>query len=307
MISHKGRVAKFAFAPAVLAIFALAAPEARAGMWLGTASNYGILVEPNAHNVAFSNGTITANIGIGSGLTGQFQNTSGQIIGNVDFAGPANMQNPNPPFVTGSVNSNVSAVTTAINTINSLATTLGGEAGTSVVINIGGGGSQTIDASSGITDADGNKVFTVSGGLNVNSNSDLTGLTINGTSSQNVVINFASLQSLNGAILLTGGLTPDNVLFNYTGGGNFTATSNNHTLSGDFLAVGAKVTWDSVTINGRLFGGANGQDFQINSGFNLVQPQSSPSVPEPSPLIMSSVAALLGLGCAWRRGRRASV
>jgi PEP-CTERM motif len=57
-------------------------------------------------------------------------------------------------------------------------------------------------------------------------------------------------------------------------------------------------------LNGRLFGGADGQDFQINSGFNLIQPAP---VPEPSSLILSSTGALIVLGYAWRRRYRASV
>jgi hypothetical protein len=307
MSAWQNRFTRLAIGTAGLVLVALPAPQARAGFSLGAATNYGVLVEPDANNVQSSNGTVTGNIGIGAGLYGQFQNSSGQIVGNVDFAGTANIQNGSPPAVTGAVNSNVAAVTSAINTVNALASTLGAEPGTSVSINIGNGGSQTIQASSGTLDSGGNEVFTVSGGLNLNSNSSTTGLTINGSSSQYVVINFASLSNLNGAILLTGGLTPDHVLFNYVNtdgtpvGGNFNASSNHNTLSGDFLIVGSKVTWNAVTLDGRLFGGASGQDFQINSGFNLNHPTNITTVPEPASLIMGSTAAVISLGYFWRR------
>jgi hypothetical protein len=301
MSTQQRELVRFTFGAAALLVGLCIVSPAHAGFSLGAAANYGILVEPNANNVQSSNGTVPGNVGIGQGLTGQFQNSSGSIVGNVDFAGTANVQNPG--LIAGTISSNVAAVTSALDTVNNLASTLGAEAGTSITINIGNNGSQTIQASSGKLDGSGNEVFTVSGGLNLNSNSETTGLTINGTSSQFVVINFASLQNLNGAILLTGGLTSDNVLFNYTGGGNFNPSSNHHTLSGDFLAVGAKVTWNAVTLDGRLFGGSSGNDFQINSGFNLTQPISA--IPEPASMVMGSTSALIGLGCAWRRYRRA--
>jgi hypothetical protein len=291
---------------AAFAVAGLSATEAQAGFTLGLASNYTILVEPGAHSVQTSNGTINGNIGIGATTAGNptpanLQNTSGTINGNVDFANATGtVQNP----ITGTVSHNVSNVTLAINTVNSLASTLGSEGGTSLIINIPNGGDQTINATSGALDGSGNRVFTVSGGLDLNSNSDTHGLTINGTASDFVVINFSQLSNLNGAIILAGGITTDNVLFNYTGGGNFTASSNHHTLSGDFLAVGVKVTWNSVTLQGRLFGGADGQDFQMNSGFNAEQPQQ-PLVPEPSTMVgaFSGLAAIACVGLFRHRRR----
>jgi hypothetical protein len=89
-------------------------------------------------------------------------------------------------------------------------------------------------------------------------------------------------------------LTPDHVLFNDTGGGHFNPSSSHHTVSGDFLAVGAKVTWNDVTIHGRLFGGARGRDFQLNSGSIL-----GPSImaPEPSTALVA-LASLFAQACA---------
>ena len=290
-----------------LAFCAAVAPRAHAELITGGALNYGVLVEPGAHSVQTSNGAIVGNIGIGdvtvsTPTPANLQNTSGTITGNVDFANAiGTVQNP----IIGSVNHSVAAVTSAINTINALASTISGEAGSSLTINIGNNGDLVVNASTGILDPGGNRVFTVdSSGFNLNSNSDLHGLTISGSASDFVVINFAKMQNINGAIFLTGGLTPDNVVFNYTGGGNFNPSSNHHTISGDFLAVGAKVTWNAVTINGRLFGGADGQDFQMNSGFNLNAPAVLPT-PEPATIALAlSGLATLGIARAWRGRRR---
>jgi hypothetical protein len=165
-----------------------------------------------------------------------------------------------------------------------------------VSIKIGRNGDKVINAGSGFLDASGNRVFTVdSHGFDLRSNSDTHGLTINGAASDFVVINFSKMKNINGGIFLTGGLTPDHVLFNYTGGGNFNPTSNHHTVSGDFLAVGANVTWNAVTINGRLFGGADGHDFRLNSGSVL----DGPMVPSPEPsTAVVALASLVALACA---------
>jgi hypothetical protein len=296
---------------ALLAVTSLTAHQVRADVILGAAAGYGVLVEPNANSVQTSNGTIIGNIGIGGNTAtppgpADLQNTSGTIQGNVDFANPTGtVQNA----IIGNINHNVSAVTSALTTVNNYASQWAAEAldptkSTAVAISIGNGGDQTIDASTGTLDANGNRIFNVTGSFNLNSNSDTHGLTITGLSTDYVVINFSDLQNINGAILFGGGLagTTDHVFFNYTGTQNFTASSNHHELSGDFLAVNAKVTWNAVTLDGRLVGGSFADDFQMNSGFNLNAPPVTPNVvPEPATVVSSIFPLLLGLGYAWRR------
>jgi hypothetical protein len=165
------------------------------------------------------------------------------------------------------------------------------------------GGGQVVNASSGTLDGSGNNVFTVaSNGFNNNN----SGFTINGTANQFVVINVnsgSSNESLGGPISLTGGITSDHVLFNFTGTGHLGASAGGATVNGVFLAPGMLINLDNVTIDGRLFGGQNNADFQTVSGFHLFAPAP---VPEPASLILTlSGLATLGLAGTWRRLRRA--
>jgi hypothetical protein len=143
---------------ALLAFSPLAAVPCQAqGFSLGAAENYAVLVEPNLHNYQQASDTqVTGNVGIGSPLN-SVQLAGGTITGNLDFSG-AVPGGGTGGTVNGSINSNVAAVTSALSTVNSLNTTLGGESGTSLTIS---GAGQTINASSGTLDGNGNEVFTV--------------------------------------------------------------------------------------------------------------------------------------------------
>jgi hypothetical protein len=172
--------------------------------------------------------------------------------------------------------------------------------GTSVSINTG---SQTINANSGFLDPSGARLFTSSTFAIGNGNI----LTINGTASQFVVIDITgnSTTKLDGALTLTGGITPDQVLINFLGvGGSVQGAANGATLAATFLIPNEAVTLNSLTINGHLFGGAAGQNFQFVSNAFINQPTLAP-VPLPGalPLFASGLGALGLLG--WRRKRRA--
>ena len=59
--------------------------------------------------------------------------------------------------------------------------------------------------------------------------------------------------------------------------------------------MGAKVTWNGVTLKGRLFGGADGEDFRLNSGSVL----DGPMVPSPEPsTAVVALVSLVALACA---------
>jgi len=132
---------------------------APAGFGLGALTNYGLLYEGNGgKSLAFNNGSSeTGDIGIGG--TGKFVGSNpATITGNVNFSA-ANTGQFSLGGVTlnGAVNYNVSAVASALATVNALSKTLGLEAGTATTIKSGG----SITAHSGKQDANGNWVFTV--------------------------------------------------------------------------------------------------------------------------------------------------
>jgi hypothetical protein len=285
----------------VALIWAILPAQSHAGFIIGQAANYAVLVEPNLHNLAMtSDSGVTGNVGVGSPINA-VQLAGGKIQGNLDFSGPQPSGGPNfGGTVTGSVSSNVSAVTAALTTVNSLNTTLGAEAGTPLTIS---GAGQIINASSGTLDASGNEVFTVAAG---NFSHLSGGITINGTASQFVVINVNngnSNEAVNGAVNLSGGITSDHVLFNFVGtGGSLGAAANKAIANGIFLAPNMKVNIDSITIDGRLFGGGSttsNNDFQIVSNAFVIAPAI---VPEPSSALLAGVG-VLGVA-VWRRRRR---
>lgn len=198
---------------------------------LGAAADYAILFEGGRAS-SFQTTNVTTNVpgsgpgqgggigNIGVGDTGTATINSPSILnGRIDFSAADRGQftNFNPSnVITGGVNYNVSAVTSALNTVNALNTTLGALSGPSPTIN----GNTTINAINGTFSASGPgytnvRVFTIT----AFSLTTRQTLTINGDSNgDSVVLNFPGSTNFNGNVVLTGGLTPDNVLFNFVGG-----------------------------------------------------------------------------------------
>jgi hypothetical protein len=308
------RQAKLALAvPVVLAMgfLTVGGSTCRAGFILGSAGNYGILVEPGAGSFQLNNSTINGTVGIGANIGGAGGNpakiqiasngfikdaiasqpTTGQllIVDNINVGSISNTAN-----VQGGVFANQSQVTTAINTVNSLNTTLGGELGTALTIS---GGGQVVNVASGTLDGSGNRVFTIaSNGFNNNNQ----GFTVNGNATDFAVFNInngTSNEALGGPISLGGGITPNHVLFNFVGtSGNLQASAGGASINGTFLVPNMKINLDNMTLTGHLYGGQSGQDFQVVSGFNL----NATIVPEPSALVLAS----LGLCAAFVARRR---
>jgi hypothetical protein len=291
---------------ALLVIATLLAPQARAGFDLGVAANYGVLVEPGAHNYNLNNSTIFGNVGIGNGVNAVMIASNGFVqpaplvpgSGRMLLAGgtpPGGISNPGN--VSGGVFLNQSGVTDALNVVNALTSALAGEAGTALTIS---GAGQTILASSGTLDASGNRVFTVAAnGFNNNSQ----GFTVVGSASDFVVFNInngTSNESLGGPISLSGGITPDHVLFNFTGtSGNLSSGSTNGaTVNGVFLAQNMLINLDNVNIVGFLFGGRTGTDFSTVSGFSLMM------VPEPASVLLLALGGIGVLSVHRLRSRK---
>jgi hypothetical protein len=259
--------------------------------------------------VGFNNSTITGNVGMGG--TGKFAGSGGQgtsITGLVEFSA-ANTGQFTSSGVTyvpsvGNPVYNVSVVTTALNTVNALSTMLGGESGTHISVN----GNTTINATDGMLDGSGNRVFTVDA---FSLGSEQT-LTINGDpAGDSVVFNFNFNVQYHGNTALSG-LVADQVLYNVIGGANL---DNGHTLDvntnggndpedvarGIFLDPNGAMSISDANLVGRFFGG-DSHDDQIVSGAHIDAPNGDLPTPEPSTFVLASFAGV-GLLLAKRRGR----
>ena len=269
---------------------------------LGSALNYGILYEGNGGNTLnYNNSNISGNIGIGG--TGKFAgNGPGTITGLIEFAATSGGQYSNSGLTlvpsSGNPVYNVSDVTSALNTANSLSQTLGLETGTSTTITSG----SSVSASSGTLDASGNRVFNVTNISFPNGT-----FTVNGSASDYVVFNIAGgvgSNGLNGAITLTGGITSDHVLFNFTpdtgnlttynsdyanltGGPTMTISTSGLTTTGVFLDPTGDFQANHSIIDGRIIGGDT-----KNSAFVSGATLFAPAAPLPS----SALAGLSLLG-----------
>jgi hypothetical protein len=300
----RGLLKNLAKALAVVLSIAFAIPQAaRADFALPSdAYNFAVLYEGNGgHNLQITNVTVNGNIGVGGTGAVQFSGP-GAINGSVEFVAAnggqfhnTNGSNVGPTGIT--YNNTPHDVAGDLTSLNSRSTTLGGETGTALSL---GNGSHTVDASTGTVDGNGNEVFTVSSFSD--NNGDL--LTIDGKNNgRDVVFNFASATQFNGAVVLTGGLTPDQVLFNITGGSVQinTNASSHPTLNwqGIILDPNGTISATNANIKGRLFGG-DSNDMQIVSGTTLTAP-----TPEPSFLGLLSAGVLGLIGIHQLRSRRA--
>jgi choice-of-anchor A domain-containing protein len=268
----------------------------------GDATNFAVLYEgTGGHQLQTNNSNITGNIGIGG--TGRFA-PAGGCVGNCVITGTVEFSAANTgqygtnagTTVTGGATFNNANVQTDLNNLNSLSTTLGGTAGTSLAINTGGsGGSQIINSSSGTLDAFGNRVFTITS-LQFNNATTLN--IVGDAAGDSVVFNIASNAQFGGTISLSG-LTADQVLFNITGTGHaLQLTTNGAVLAGDFLDPLGTISANHAVIDGRIFGG-DSVNLGIVSGVTLNAPVAA--VPEPSTWAMM-ILGFAGVGfMAYRR------
>lgn len=288
---------------------------------LGAFDTYGLLINNGAAGGDINTAPVNANIGIGTIENGHSVNLHNEVVnGKVDCSGscstavsggaitgtqPVSLGGSPPSGSPAALNSNVTAVGAAINQALSLSSIYGAEAasGKSTSINTG---SQTINATSGFLDSSGAYLFTTPQFQIGNGDT----LTINGTISQFVVIDVTgtSNDNLNGALMLTGGITPDQVLINFLGtSGNVQGAANGATLDGTFLIPDMGVNLDNLTIDGHLFGGASGDSFQFVSGARIDQPalETTP-VPAALPLFASGLGALGLFGWRGKRKKQAA-
>jgi hypothetical protein len=295
----------------LLAAFVL--PQAAQGGYsLGGGSNFAILFEGGGNNtLQVTNVTVNYNVGVGG--TGLMTDSGPSTInGAIDFSAANTGQfsnNNGSDVIAGGVHYNVSAVASALNDVNTLNSTLGAESGTNISIGTGSGQTLAVNASAGVLDANGNRVFKVIGFNTTNGNV----LTINGDGAgDSVVLNFIGLSAnFNNQVVLNN-ISADQVLYNFVGGSGLTGgptlqindnLSNNtpncklgqYCVQGDFLDPNGPISVTNAFVFGRVFGGDT-HDFQYVSGADI----DAPPTPEPAHTAFVLVL-ILGIALAARK------
>lgn len=296
----------------ILTIFVIPAAHADGFTLSSNASSYSVLFEGNqANTLQITNVTISGgNVGVGN--TGLATDSGpSTVTGSINFSAANTGQfsnNNGSDIIGGGVNYGVTGVTSALNEVNTLNTTLSGYTGTNLGnINLSGNASMTINASTGNL-VNGNEVFDISALNTTNGNT----LIINGDGlGHNVVINFVGGSNINfnNQVTLTGGLTASDVIFNFVGGSNLTggpalqindnaSGSSSNVVEGIFLDPNGAISIVNTNLQGQIFGGDT-HDMQVVSGDTINTPRQ---VPEPAS------ALLLGAGFSamalWRKRKQ---
>jgi hypothetical protein len=309
---------------AAVAALALAPATASADFLTTQVQQFAVLGQPTNDQTNYNNGNIVGDVGIGSPR--QFTISNANLTGNIRFSGATNTSglspDPDPnggvgPFAvsgggtfTGKVFANDAVVTQAITYVNDLSQALGTNAGTNTTVTPGG----SINVSAGTlgttASVDGNplgayRVFTVTSANFPNGT-----FTINGSATDQVVLNIGFNANLHGQILLAGGITTDHVIINlfggnpatFSGGPTLDVNTNGLSTFGTFLDPFGGMSAVHTDIQGRFFGG-DSVNQQIVSGANITAPAVT-AVPLPSAAVLALSGLLTAGLLRLRRNRR---
>jgi len=155
---------------------------------------------------------------------------------------------------------------------------------------------------------------------------DLTNVTVDdhsvltldgaGLADAQFIINFSGVIDLHGSatggkILLTGGLTSHDVVFNYTGSatgdvvkssGGSSSSTPNAVFSGVYLVTSADVNLSPGVVYGEIIGASSGNKITLVSGSEVINPPTSVPVPASLPAGLAGMAAIGGW--RWRKSRK---
>ena len=246
------------------------AAASASGIDLGAAAGYGILGLDGA-TINLSSGPLRVNNNVGIGDNGTINfSGGGQINGALNYSSSSKLNTGGNTISNGTHQVDFSAIQQAALAEASAAAALSSTQSFSSInspLTINGSGAQNV--------------------IGISQNIHLSGgtLTIHGSASDSFIFNIAGTMELSGdtKIVLSGGVTPDQILFNFLGAGNQVQTSGNSLTTGIFLAP-QRV----FNINGGV------HQSEFISGMSLSF-QSNPVI-TPVPELSSPLLFLIGLG-----------
>lgn len=248
---------------------------------LGAAANYADFGIGNTQmTISSGNTRVTGNVAVGAG--GSLDFSGGGIISGL-FLDPNAMAK-----LTGNssaaVQQTASLALAAQDAINA-SMTAANDPITAMLSGISG--SSSLTATQPVT------VYRVNGDINLQGGSVMT---ISGSANSHIIVDVTGGLTFGGgsSMNLVGGITANNVIFNFIGSGKDINFNGNSTVDGTFLAINRNITDSGGIVNGRLIGAENGQ-LKLQSGPKVNQP-----VPEPVTALVLAPGLLL-----LRRRKRA--
>jgi PEP-CTERM motif len=252
-----------------------------AGLDLGTDNNFAF-IDLGATTLGWNSGPVAGNVLFGLGLQA---NLSGGNNGGISNGGV--LSHDSSAVISGALQNPITQ-TLVSNTITQNAAT--------IAQNVSSFAS-SLTPTQTFTTINNTTTITGNGGLNVIDVANIQNakLTLSGTANDFFVFNVSNAISTNQPMILSGGVSPSNILFNLTGTGTVFQTSGGDVSFGTYLATnGGKFQFSNLVLTGRLI--------NIGGDVQLVSGSSIPTVPEPGTLGLVGIGAIV-LVCALKKSR----